>query len=805
MTDSSFAQDEKSQAHSGGLDFKRVLSRAIRFWYIVVLCLVVSILIAFYKTRYSQRVFPVTASIMIRETKAAGGAAELLFQNSLIDPYRNYLNEPYIIRSYPLIEKVVQDLNFNASFYREGYFMTTEAYSYMPVSAYWCDPNGIVPGEYIFMLTDENNYSLNVFHGTGETKNPIRYAINDTIQYQTIKVCIKKIPGRSIEPFIGVPFLLVIKNNKAIAESYIKRLNVEWAEEGAGIINLSLTGENTQKEIDFLNGLIVAYRSLDLQNKNEAADRTIDFIRYQLKDIKDSLRIIEYQLERFGNSSRIKDMSAEAQRLFEKAEGFELQKAELLMRQNYYEYLDTYLAKNEGSFDQIVLPSSVGLTDPVLTGLLSKMVDIQQEIKLNIDLERGTNPLVMGKVDRIKEMKKDVLESIKTLRSTDKIKMDFLKSQLSEIERQLTSLPASERQLISVQRNYSLMENLYVFLMQKLSEAGISRASNTSDIIPINPPMQGAAISPKPMQNYVIAISFGLLLPLAFFVLFELINNKVQSKEDVEKMSTIPFIGGVGHNNLGTNLPVNEMPKSGLAESFRALRSNLNFFTGNKARKVFMVTSSISGEGKTFTTSNLATVFALSGKRTLIVGADMRRPKIFQDFNLDNSTGLSTYLSGITEFDQVVQGTHIPNLFLISGGPVPPNPSELLLTSKFEDFVRIAVEKFDFVLIDTPPLALVTDAFVISKFVDHTVFVMRQNFSPKDFIRSIDEYYKTGKIKNISILLNDIYKSGLGYGYGQGYSYQYGYGYSSGYYGPHGGYYSDEKEKKSFFNRLFKK
>jgi len=302
--------------------------------------------------------------------------------------------------------------------------------------------------------------------------------------------------------------------------------------------------------------------------------------------------------------------------------------------------------------------------------------------------------------------------------------------------------------------------------------------------------MQEAVISPKPTQNYFVGALIGLAIPILIFILFELINNKVQSKEDIEKVSSIPFIGGVGHNTSSSNLTVKERPKSGLAESFRALRSNLNFFTGNQTKKVFMVSSSISGEGKTFTTINLATVFALSGKRTLIVGADMRRPKIFQDFNRDNDVGLSTYLSGISEFKQVVLTTEIPNLFLTSGGPVPPNPSELLLTNKFEEFIKKALEEFDFVLIDTPPLALVTDAFVMSKFVDHTVFVMRQNYSPKEFVHSIDEYYRSGKIKNISILLNDIYKSGLGYGYGQSYTYQYGYGYGS--YGGYG-YYSDEE------------
>jgi hypothetical protein len=206
-----------------------------------------------------------------------------------------------------------------------------------------------------------------------------------------------------------------------------------------------------------------------------------------------------------------------------------------------------------------------------------------------------------------------------------------LTKQFQAIEKQLALLPASERQLIAVQRNYSLLENLYVFLMQKLSEASISEASNTSDIIPVNPPMQGGLISPKPMQNYLIGGFMGLAIPAFDYLYFlNLINNKIQSKEDIDKVTTIPFIGGVGHNSSKTSLAVMEKPKSGLAESFRALRSNLNFFTGNQAKKVFMVSSSISGEGKTFTTINLATVFAMSGKKTLIVGADMRRPKYFR-------------------------------------------------------------------------------------------------------------------------------------------------------------------------------
>lgn len=785
MADTLFEQEVKRQSQGLTLDFKRVIARAIRFWYVVILSLAISLTIAIYKTRYTQKVYPISTSIVIREMQEIGGA-EFIYKNALVDQYRNYLNEPYIIKSYPLVEKVIRDLNFDVRFDREGYLMTTEAYKYVPVKARWCNPEEGITGKFIFTIKGENQYSLR-----GENDDDAEqklFNLGDSIDFNGTQLCISKLNGNSIRAFIGIPFILTIENARTIAGSYIAKLNVEWAEEGAGVINLSIFGTNPEKEIDFLNGLVASYSKLDLDKKNETAQRTIAFIRSQLLSIKDSLRAVEFQLERFGNSSRIKDMSDDAQRLFIKVETLEVQQTELLIRKNYYEYLDEYLAKSN-NLDQVILPSSVGLTDPVVTSLLSKMIDLQLEMKLYIDPEKRTNPLMTSKMERIMEIKRDVKEALETMKSTDKIKSDFLQKQIQGVEKQLALLPASERQLIAVQRNYSLLENLYVFLMQKLSEASISEASNTSDIIPVNPPMRGGVISPKPSQNYILGALIGLVIPIIIFIVFELINNKVQSKEDIDKVTSIPFIGGVGHNTNSSNLTVKEKPKSGLAESFRALRSNLNFFTGNQTKKVFMVSSSISGEGKTFTTINLATVFALSGKKTLIVGADMRRPKIFQDFNRNNDQGLSTYLSGISDFNQIVQNTEIENLFLVSGGPVPPNPSELLLTNKFEEFVKKALEIYDFVLIDTPPLALVTDAFVMSKFVDHTVFVMRQNYSPKEFVHSIDEYYQSGKIKNISILLNDIYKSGLGYGYGQSYAYQYGYGYGS--YGGYG-YYSDK-------------
>jgi capsular exopolysaccharide synthesis family protein len=781
VADSFFEPETTTPGTSGfSLDFKRVFSRAIRFWYVVVIILGATFSWAFYTNRYTQRVYPVTASVVIKEVQDLGGA-ELLYKNSLLTPYRNYLNEPYILKSYPLVEEIVRDLNFHVSFLQEGYVVTSELYQDLPVKALWCGGHEVHTGKMIFTLVSEDSFTLEPMH-EGKESEKATYQVDDSIQWNDYYLCIKRVPDKRLKQYLNLPLILEIKNPKALAGSYISRLSIKWAELGAGVLNLSLTGVNPEKEIDFLNAMIRNYALLDLEKKNEAASRTVDFIETQLKEIRDSLSSVESALERFGTAGRGKDLSTETQRVFSRLEPLELQRAELSIRQNYFDYLKQYFNLAPADrYDQIILPSSMGIADPILDGLLGKYVELQTEVAQLTLPGKTENPLVRDRISMLKELRKNLDEAIRTLRSTDQIKSEFLDRQVTTLELQLDKLPASERRLIAIQRNYTLLENLYVYLMQKLSEAKISKASATSDIILVDPPMRGSAISPKPTQNYLLAGAAGLALPFLLFVLFELLNNKVQSKEDVEKMTSIPFIGGVGHNPYATNLIVKEKSKSGVAEFFRALRSNLNYFTGNKTKQVFMVSSSISGEGKTFTTINLATVFALSGKKTLIVGADMRRPKIFEDFKCLNTTGLSTYLSGINQFREVVQKTEIENLFLVSGGPVPPNPSELLLTDRFEAFIKSSLEEYDFIIIDTPPLALVTDAFVISKFVNHTVFVLRQNYSPKEFVPSIDEYYRSGKLKNMSIMLNDIYKSGLGYGYGQGYAYNYGYSYGYGY------------------------
>jgi capsular exopolysaccharide synthesis family protein len=585
----------------------------------------------------------------------------------------------------------------------------------------------------------------------------------------------------------------------SLAKVYSNKLSANWAQPGAAVVNLEISGPVPQKEIDFLDHFIERYQNYDIEKKNKVATMAIGFLDEQLLFIADSLKLYEDQVEGFKRRNIITSINEETGRLYQKLQGLEDQKFAYQLKENYYKYITRQLENR--SYDGIFTPSSVGVTDEIISTLITSLIGERTQVSLYTGPEKLLeNPLLQDKLRTIEQLKENILKTIENNRNTESINIQFINDQITLVKEQLSKLPGTERELVNIQRNYELKEQLYVFLLQKRTEAGLSKASTTSDIVVVNPPMAAGAVTPKVQVNYLIGSASGLLLPVLIFVLIEAFNRKIQSKEDIEKLTNVPVIGGVGHNAGDSNLIVYNKPRSALAESFRALRSNLNYFTGSKTNQVFMITSSIPGEGKSFTTLNLASVFAMAGKRTVIIGADLRKPKLFEDFQLSNVHGLSQYLSGMAGVDEIIHETFIENLFLITGGPMPPNPSELLIKPIMGEFLRDMKTRFDFVILDTPPLALVTDAFVLSKHVDHSIFVVRQNFTPKAAMGSIEDYYETGRLANISILFNDLRKSGLGYGYGHGYGYGYGYGYNYGYgyyYGKRNngyGYYTDDEK-----------
>ncbi|MFM7859111.1 MAG: polysaccharide biosynthesis tyrosine autokinase [Flammeovirgaceae bacterium] len=750
----------------GTVDYTRVLSAAVRHWYLTVAALAVSLGYAHFKVRYTPKSYPVTASILVKEREDASDG-KLLFNNPLVSTYRNQFNDPYLIRSYPLVHQTLSELNFGASFHKEGRVLTTEVYR-PQISARVLDGSS---GSFYLRYLGGTRFELSGSPGGPATKP---YNFGDTAVFGGLTVVFT--PREPYGHAIGAneTVLFTYSDPSGLTGDYVSRLGATWAEDGVGVINLNITGANAAKEADFLSALVRQYQRFDLEKKNLVASRTIEFIDQQLSAITDSLRAAERRLEDFKSRGLLagSGVGEQAKRLYDKAADSDKQRAELALRSKYHQYLLGYLEKDDG-LGKVILPSSVGIGDPVLHGLVSKMVEAQLSLKM---FSGSGNPLAGEARAHISELRRDIMESVRGQQSSDSIRLAQLDLQSSDAEGRLRSLPHSERMLASIQRNYTLLENLYVFLLQKKAEAGISKASTTSAITVVNPPMPaGGPIGTSPPLAYLAATAAGLALPLLLFVLLELANVKVQSRGDIEKITSMPVLAGVGHKEGKGDLEVLGNPKGFMAESFRSLRSDLSYFLGKRDRAVIMVTSSISGEGKTFTSINLSSVLSLSGRKTLLVGADMRKPRLYGDFGLRNDVGLSSYLAGMADFASVVQGSGYPGLDLVTGGPVPPNPSELLIGGRLGSFLAEARGRYDFVVIDTPPILIVSDAFAISDHADHCLFVVRQRYTPKPMLRTVDGFHRVGKLRNVSVVLNDVHSTGLGsYGYEYGAKNRYG-------------------------------
>jgi capsular exopolysaccharide synthesis family protein len=785
--------DANSTSGNSPVNFKRILGRIVQFWYLVLISLLVGVSVAYIINRYTTKIFPVKASIIIRESEENAGA-KFLYDNALINPYRNFFNEIYIMKSYPLLQEVVEALGFEVSFYREGEILTTEHYYHdFPVQVSIGDSQSKPWGmSMYFVVNDTSSYSLQYVTDSDVSGRKFdRLSFNDTVSVNGFRICVRK--KRNLEEIIGKTFIVKFNNPLALAQDYSTRLMATWAAPGASVVNLDITGPVAAKEIDFLNKFIERYQLYDIEKKSKVATMAMKFLDEQLIITGDSLNRYEAKVEDFKNRNIITGLGEETNRLYLKLQTFEDRKFQYRLNESYYKYIGDLMSADQ--YDGIFTPASVGITDPIIAALITQVINIQTQVsvyKSNQSIERSKeNPLLKSAQQQISFLKKDILRAIENNRKTEAINIRFIDDQIKLVDKQLARLPNKERELVDIQRNYSLKESLYVFLLQKKTEAGLSKASTTSDIVIVNPPLAGGPISPKILQNYLIGSGLGLMIPLLIFVIIELLNNKIQSKEDIEGVTSVPFVGAIGHSASVDPLIVFNKPRSALAEAFRALRSNLNYFTNNKSTQVFMVTSTIPGEGKSFTSLNIATVFALAGKRTVLMGADLRRPKLAEELGLENKIGLSQFLSGLSTIDHIIQQTKVPNLSLIAGGPMPPNPSELLLRPEMDQLVSELLKTNDIIIIDTPPLSLVADAFVLSKYADHTLYVVRQNFTPMMALRSLDEAYMTGKLPKVSVLFNDLRKTGFGYGY-SGYAYGYGYRYNYGY-GKNGGhgYYSE--------------
>jgi capsular exopolysaccharide synthesis family protein len=793
------------------IDLKSFFYKIISNWYLFLITITLFTSIAYLYIRYSDPIYKANVTLLIRDKNNGKiGAESFLEGMDLFSSQKNVENEIGILSSYSMVNTAINNLDFNVFYYVGGNIKTHELYQDSPYkvildTSHFQIANipfhvDILSDSTFLLSITASNFTPYHFNKNKKSKEKGAnfkekkiYRFADTCQSNYFKFIIVKNQENNFEGWEKSKSKLyfVVNDIDKLTRQYINKLNVEATTKKGSIIKASIKGSIVQKEIDFLNKLSEHYILSDLEEKNIVAINTINFINQQLVEVTGNLSGAEQLLENYRESNKIMDLSLTAKSVFEKIDVLNKEKADVLVKNKYYVYLLNYVDSNQ-DLRTIIAPSSIGINDPLLISLIN---ELNQLYSRRAAIEYGAekiNPSVLILNEKIKNAKTTLVENLKNILNSSKIIIRDLDLRIAEVNKVIEKLPKTERGLVSIQRQFNLSDHLYNYLLEKRAEAGIAKAANTPDnkIIDYATVDNISPISPDTKKIYSISVILAFLLPLLYISIKEFLNDKIRQKEELAKLTNIPMLGIVRHNEKKSNLPLLQFPKSAISESFRSLRINLEYLQkGDSGCTTIGITSAISGEGKTFCSINLAWAIAISGKKTLLIGADLRKPKINNELNLSNDFGLSSYLINKSSVEQIIQGTETPNLKVITSGPHPPNPVELLGSAKMKELFTYLKQQFDYIIIDSPPIGLVPDYLVLREFADSTLYIVRNSYTKHKTLENINEVHDKNEIKNLYIVLNDVNAKGMGYGYA--YGYQYGYG-----------YYDEGKSESSWYKKI---
>ena len=795
-------------------DFKGFLLKIISYWKWFLLSLVIAFTIAYNVNIRKEKVFGMESLIVVEDQNNPlfTSNTSLIFNwGGTSDKVQTIITT---LKSRSHNEFVVDKLQYYIQYFKEGKYFYQDAYGETPFVVAIDKTKGQLFGRLIkIKFISPTQYELSVDFEETSTATLMHYADLSVSEYNVREKAFKKV--YQINESVALPFLnlkLLLQPdaiNYENSEYFIrfddfnqvvaayKGIDISADAKALSVVRLQLEGSNKKRLVEYLNVTVDMLRKNELNRKNLFAINTISFIDSTLVQMEDQIKDAEGELKEFRKGKNIFELEEGGGGvLTEKLSGYDVEKDELGRKVSYLNLLKSYLDKST-DYSKLPAPTVAGIEDPNIISNVSKLIGLSTERSKMAYSVKSKG--MFSDFDReMAAIKSVLLENIASSKAALNIDLSIVNKNIRLAEGQASLLPEQKQEHLKITRKYNLKDKIYSTFLEKRSEAEIVKASNISDINFLDraKDVGGGLRGPKTSVNYILALLFGFLIPLILVFIIALLDNNINGVEDIQKLTKIPVIGVVGKKSTENNLAVFEKPKSPLAESFRAIRSSLQFLYKKQQKqgaKILMITSSVSGEGKTFCSLNLATVFALSEKKTVIVGLDLRKPRIFGDFNIDNITGVVNYLIGQKTVNDIIQPTHIPYLDVISSGPIPPNPSELLMGDAMAELIEELKLKYDYIILDTPPVGLVSDALELSRFCDATLYVTRQGFTKKGMLGVVNEKHKRGELHNISIVFNG-YQNKAKYGYG------YGYGY-----GAYGEGYHDEEADVKGWQKIIKK
>ena len=747
---------------------QKTVSKYLPYWPLFLLFSILALAGAYIYLRYATPMYEARATIIIKDEKRGSEDSKLMESLNLIASKKVVENEIEVLQSRALMEDVVKKLYLYAPISLKGKVKESDAYVFSPVLVEVQNPDSI------FYDIEKINFSYDKKAQTVTLNGKDKIALNQFVStpYGTLRFLPNGYYQPSLESDKQLSFSLY--DPKKVSSNLIKQLKVFPASQSA-ILDLIYQDEVPRRAVNILNTLLSIYDQKSIDDKNAMAKSTLSFVNQQLAILGGSLDSIEIKTQQYKAGKNAVNISDQGGLFLQNAAANDQKLGEVSSQMAVLDQVEAYVNSKSGQGG--VLPSSIGISDPTLSVLTGRLYNTEIEYEKLKKTVGENNPKLIALADEMNKMRPNIIDNIRSQKASLKATQQSLYSTNNGINAMLSRVPEKERELLEINRQQNSKYDQYQTLLKTKQQAELSLASVVSGSRVIDSALAGdQPVSPKKKMIYILAIMAAFAISIGLIFVRDAFTGKIKYRSEIEGMTVIPIIGEIAYEKFSSPLVIEKGARSFVAEEFRKLRISLSFLGIDPSHKKLLVTSSISGEGKSFISANLAVSISLTGKKVVIVDMDLNNPTISKILNVDYADGISEFLNGEKTAEEIINkvDSH-DNLYFIPSGSLPENPTELLANGKIRSLIEYLDSNFDMVLIDTSPAVLVTDAYILSEMCDATLYVVRHNYTPKLLIRRIDENNQINPIHNPAIVFNGVKTRGVfKNNYGYGYDYVYG-------------------------------
>ena len=744
---------------------QQVASKYLPYWPLFILVGLLAMAAAYVYLRYATPIYEASATMIIKDEKRGTEDSKLVEQLNQISTQKTVENEIEVLQSRVLMENVVKRLFLYAPIMQKGKVKEADAYILSPIVVEARNPDSIVGVDKVYFTYDKNSHTVTL---NGKDKYPINEFVNT--DYGTLRFTPNKYYSPSLESDRQLYFSL--GDPRVYADWLTKGLKVVSNRQSA-IIDISYRDVIPQRAVNILNELINVYEETSISDKNTLAKNTLSFLNEQLAVLGKDLDSIEKKVQQYKSGADAVNISAQGELALQNMSQNAQKLGDVRSKMAMLGQVEKAVASKTG--DESISPAAVD--DPALSSLMGRLYNAQMEYKSLKQTMGENNPILLAKAQEIEKIRPSILENIQTQKAALGAANQSLSATNGGYNAILQKVPGKERAILEISREHATKSQSYAFLLQKKQETELGLHSTVSNSKVVDKPLAGQdPVSPKTKLIYLMALVAAMGLCVGVIIVKDAFTGKIKYRNEIEKMTSIPIIGEIAFDKSKTALVIEKGTRSFVAEEFRKLRISLSFLGVDSTHKKLLLTSSISGEGKSFIAANLAVSISLTGKKVVLVDMDLNNPTLSKILNVNQEYGVTELLTNEKKVDDViarVEGQE--NLYFISAGNLPENPSELLANGKINAIIDYLDHNFDMVVIDTSPAVLVTDAYILSGLCDATLYVIRHDYTPKMLVKRIDENNQINPIHNPAIVFNGVKTRGVfKNNYGYGYDYVYG-------------------------------